>query len=89
MSFHPVIVIETVEEERVQRLIGKATGELQVMAFDWSVAQGLSRLQGKSSHWNNEYAPPRNARQAIEKTNDSAGYVTSYSRHANEGHLLA
>ena len=70
MSFHPVIVIETVEEERVQDLLEKATGDLQMMAFDWSVAQGLGRLQGKSSHWNNEYAPPGGSRQAVEKTAD-------------------
>ncbi len=70
MSFHPVIVIETVEEERVQTLLGKATGELQMMAFDWSVAQGLSRLQGASSRWANEYAPPGSTRQVIEKTTD-------------------
>lgn len=70
MSFHSVIVIETVEEERVQALLSKATGELQIMAFDWSVAQGLSKLQGKSNRWANEYAPPGSTRQVLEKTAD-------------------
>ena len=29
MSFHPIIVVETVEEERIQQLINKATLDLQ------------------------------------------------------------
>ncbi len=70
MSFHPIVVIETVEEERVQTLLDKATGELQISTFDWSVAQGLSRLQSSTSHWKNEYAPLGSTRQVIEKTTD-------------------
>ncbi len=70
MSFHPIIVIETVEEERVQTLLDKATSDLQLMAFDWSVAQGMSRLQGSNNHWQNEYSPPGSSRQVLEKTAD-------------------
>lgn len=70
MSFHPVIVIETVEEERVQTLLDKATSDLQLIAFDWSVAQGLGRLQGSNNHWQNEYSPPGGKRQVIEKTTE-------------------
>ncbi|MEM9947279.1 MAG: AAA family ATPase [Cyanobacteria bacterium P01_D01_bin.36] len=70
MSFHPIIVIETVEEERVEELIGKATHDLQLLAFEWSVAKGMSRLQSEQSHWHNEYAPPGSNRQTIEKTDD-------------------
>ncbi|MEO0769276.1 MAG: AAA family ATPase [Cyanobacteria bacterium J06649_4] len=70
MSFHPIIVIETVEEERVQSLLGTATHELQLMAFDWSVSQGLGRLQGGQSRWNNDFSPPGGQRQTIEKTAD-------------------
>ncbi len=70
MSFHPIIVIETVEEERVQALLGQATEELQLLAFEWSIAQGMSRLQSAQSHWRNEYAPPGSNRQTIEKTAD-------------------
>lgn len=70
MSFHPIIVIETVEEERVEDLLGKATQELQLLAFEWSIAKGMGRLQGEQNHWNNEYAPPGSSRQTIEKTED-------------------
>lgn len=70
MSFHPVIVIETVEEERVEALLNKASEELHIMTFDWSAAQGLGRLQGASSHWNNEYAPPGSSRQTIKEATE-------------------
>lgn len=70
MSFHPIIVIETVEEERVSALLSKATQEIQLLAFEWSIAKGLSRLQCEQNHWNNEYAPPGSNRQTIEKTDD-------------------
>ncbi|MEM9090197.1 MAG: AAA family ATPase [Cyanobacteria bacterium P01_F01_bin.53] len=71
LSFHPIIVIETVEEERVQALLGQATHELQVMGFEWSVAQGMGRLHSEHSHWKDDFAPPGSSRsQVIEDTAD-------------------
>lgn len=72
MSFHPVIVMETVEEERVEALIHAACRDLQMAVFEWSVAQGLMRSQASpSNRWQNDYAPPGSQRnQAIGKTAD-------------------
>ncbi|MBD2257627.1 AAA family ATPase [Pseudanabaena sp. FACHB-2040] len=72
LAFHPAIVIETVEEERVHTLITKACNELQISVFEWSVAQGLVRSQGNlHNRWQNEYAPPNTQRpQPIEQTAD-------------------
>ena len=72
MSFHPVIVIETVEEERVETLLNKAVNDLQMAMFEWSIAQGLVRSQGNlHSRWTNEYAPPgTNRPQALEHTTE-------------------
>ena len=67
LSFHPIIVIETVEEERVLALLDKAASELQIPARDWSIAQGLCRLQGSQNHWKNEYAPPNASRPQSDK----------------------
>jgi hypothetical protein len=59
LSFHPVIVIETLEEERVQGLLKKATQDMSMPMFEWSVAQGLVRSPGSmDAPWVNEYAPP-------------------------------
>ncbi|HEY9878988.1 MAG TPA: AAA family ATPase [Leptolyngbyaceae cyanobacterium] len=72
LSFHPVIVIETVEEERVHALINTACNDLQMSVFEWSVTQGLVRSQGNiHNRWQNEYAPAGTQRpQPIGKTSD-------------------
>ncbi|WP_302883824.1 hypothetical protein [Kovacikia minuta] len=59
MSFHPVIVIETVEEERVQALLQIATQEMGMQVFEWSITQGLARSPGSANNrWVDECAPP-------------------------------
>ena len=72
MSFHPVIVIDTVEEERVETLINASCNDLQMAVFEWSIAQGLMRAPGNlHNRWQNEYAPPGAKRgQAIGKTTE-------------------
>jgi hypothetical protein len=72
MSFHPVIVIDTVEEERVATLINASCNDLQMAVFEWSIAQGLMRSSGNLyNRWQNDYAPPGAKRgQAIGKTSE-------------------
>lgn len=43
LSFHPLIVIETVEEERVIALLQTVAREIGAPLFEWSVTRGLSR----------------------------------------------
>ncbi len=57
-SFHPVIVIETLEEERVEALLKTAAHEMQMPLFEWTITQGLVRSPGTfDAPWVNEYAP--------------------------------
>ncbi len=59
MSFHPVVVIETVEEERVEALLNQATAGLQMTLFEWSITRGLVRSQGNAQNrWKDEFSPP-------------------------------
>jgi hypothetical protein len=48
VSYHPLIVIDTVDEERVQSLLISVAAELQIAHFEWSLTRGLSRLPGGS-----------------------------------------
>ena len=41
LSFHPIIVIETVEEERVQSLLITVADQVMQPLFEWSVTHGL------------------------------------------------
>ena len=40
-SFHSLMVVETVEEERVRELFGKASMELSIPFYEWSISEGL------------------------------------------------
>jgi AAA+ superfamily predicted ATPase len=42
LSFHPAVVIESVEEERVTRLVQEAASELRLPLFEWSLTRGLT-----------------------------------------------
>jgi hypothetical protein len=48
VSFHPLIVIDTVEEERVEALLISVAAELGLAHFEWSASRGLSRIPGGS-----------------------------------------
>jgi len=74
MSFHPIIMIDTVEEERVHALLTAACNDslLQISLFEWSIAGGLYRsVESPNNRWQNKYAPPgTRANQPLDKTAD-------------------
>jgi ATPase family associated with various cellular activities (AAA) len=45
-SFHSLIVIETVEEERVREIVREVAADLNVLLFEWSVTTGFRRGHG-------------------------------------------
>ncbi len=45
-SFHSLIAIETVEEERVRAIAGEVAGDLSLSLFEWSVTTGFRRGHG-------------------------------------------
>ena len=45
-SYHPLLAIETVEEDRVRSLLIEVASELSLPLFEWSLASGISRLRG-------------------------------------------
>jgi hypothetical protein len=60
LSFHPVLVIETVEEERVRVLLQTATKEMNLPLYEWAIVHGLFRSPGSfEAPWTNEFAPPK------------------------------
>jgi SpoVK/Ycf46/Vps4 family AAA+-type ATPase len=46
-SRHPIITIETTEEERVEQLLTQVGLDLDVPVYNWSVTKGLARLRGE------------------------------------------
>ena len=43
-SRHPIVTIDTVEEERVDNLLRAVATDLRVPLFTWTVTHGLQRL---------------------------------------------
>lgn len=77
MAYHPVIVVETVEEERVQTLLKQAVQDMQMPLFEWSITQGLVRSPGTfDAPWINECAPPgANKPVPFENTHEPMGLL--------------
>ena len=44
LSRHPLVVIETAEEERLDTVLAGVARDLHLAVFDWAVTRGLSRL---------------------------------------------
>ncbi len=49
LSFHGIIAMETVEENRVFSLLQSTALELRMPFFEWSITRGLVRVPGKTS----------------------------------------
>jgi len=56
LSFHPVIAIDTVEEERVEQLVAAVAADLSLPVFEWTLTQGL--IQKPAAHGNRSTASP-------------------------------
>lgn len=46
LSFHSLIAIETVEEERVRSLLIEVANDLRLPFYEWSLTSGVMRLRG-------------------------------------------
>jgi hypothetical protein len=47
LSFHSIIAIETVEEERVRAILGEVASDLQLPFYEWSVTTGMRRVHAQ------------------------------------------
>ncbi len=84
-SSTPIVVMETVEEKRAVMLVRAACAELNLPVFEWSIADGLTRMGGtpvNSSPPTSRAEPkPRNAAGGSESERLLA-YVTSSVSHS-------
>ncbi|NEO83491.1 MAG: AAA family ATPase [Spirulina sp. SIO3F2] len=86
-SFHPIIAIETVEEERVENLLKSATGEMKIPLFEWTVSRGLYLSPGSKFAPQMDMSAPVNAKQATtydgtQKPLDALRYIEKLNRKA-------
>ena len=58
LSRHPLIVVETTEEQRVDSLVAEVAADLRVHRFEWTVTGGLVRA-GETGRCTGRRSPPR------------------------------
>jgi hypothetical protein len=84
LSFHPVIVMETVEEERVSDLLVSVAAQLNMPLFEWSLTRGLTRI-GDASPINRMTANPLPLLQHVAGLRVAAiFFLKDFSRHLTE-----
>lgn len=89
LSFHSVIVIETVEEERVQSLLQSVTQDMGLTLYEWSITCGLVRASAIENRWTNECAPPgSNKPAAFDKTVDPLDVLKYIQEMTQKGIFL-
>ena len=47
-SYHPLLVLETSEEDRIHAILDTAAAELRLALFEWSVTRGLRRRDSQT-----------------------------------------
>jgi ATPase family associated with various cellular activities (AAA) len=63
LAYHPVIVMETAEEERVQTLVQGAIHEMGLSLLEWTATNGLTRSYAPGENrWVNDCTPIGNQR---------------------------
>jgi ATPase family associated with various cellular activities (AAA) len=87
LAYHPVIVMETGEEERVQSLVQGAIQEMGLSLLEWSATLGLTRSYAPGENrWTNECTPVGTQRPAaFEGTIEAEGLL----RHMRESSTKA
>ena len=72
LSFHPLIVIETVEEERVELLLEGLAARMNVTMMEWSVSSGLRLRDAQKSVYGT--SDPRQLLSYIAESSGTAIY---------------
>jgi hypothetical protein len=72
LSFHSLLAVETVEEERVRSLLIEVANDLRLPFYEWSVTEGLRRLRGATMEMTQDALQ---ALRGIEKYDFDAVYL--------------
>jgi hypothetical protein len=83
LSFHPLIVFETVEEQRVESLLVSATSDLRLPLLDWTITRGLCRF-GQSTPMDGTTAPIDLLRKMESMMIEAAYHLKDFSQHLSD-----
>ena len=59
LSFHPVVAVESAEEERVERVVEAVAQDLELPVYEWSLTRGLLRAPAAELESHRSTADPK------------------------------
>jgi hypothetical protein len=74
-SRHPIVTIETLEEDKAVRVIGQACAEMGMPMFVWTIVEGLKRVLPTGGPSQSSTEKPTQALAHIGLINDQAVYI--------------
>ena len=80
LSFHSLIAIETVEEDRVRSLLMEVAADLKLPFFEWSLTSGFNRVHGTTIAGTQDALAALHHIAAIENT-DAIFLLKDMARH--------
>jgi MoxR-like ATPase len=89
-SYHPLIAIATMEEERATNLLQAVAQAVGIQLMEWSVTRGLSRMPMPGmNRWNNEFAPPGSqSSTSYAETTDPEKLLTTLQENSSKAIYL-
>ncbi|MDF1839170.1 MAG: AAA family ATPase [Planctomycetota bacterium] len=84
LSFHPVIVIETTEEERLRTILQSVANQARLTFFEWSLTRGLTKAEQPDS-LNRTTAQPLDALKHLDNLIvDGVFLLKDFARHLED-----
>ncbi|HEX8754058.1 MAG TPA: AAA family ATPase [Solirubrobacterales bacterium] len=83
-SYHPVIAIDTVEEDRVERLLTRTAADLGVRLLEWSITSGL-RGHGEEGPMYGTTDPSRALAELEESSQNAIYWFKDFTPHLGTG----
>jgi ATP-dependent 26S proteasome regulatory subunit len=83
LSFHPVIVIETMEEDRVETLLQAVAGRVNLPFYEWTITQGLKRYPNAKGIYGTE-KPASLLTTLTDLRHEGIFLLKDFDKHLNE-----
>jgi SpoVK/Ycf46/Vps4 family AAA+-type ATPase len=84
LSSHPVIVIETVEEERVRSLLQSVATQVRLPLLEWSITKGLTKAEGSYAYSKTTTQPGALLQHLYDLPISGIFFLKDLSRHLDD-----
>ena len=84
LSFHPILVVETVEEQRLRRILQSVAQQARLTLFEWSITRGLTKAE-QAEGMNRQTAAPLDALHHLDRlTVEGIFFLKDFGPHLKD-----